>query len=41
MKRAGVAAVEVQVVFLLAVAGLRLSGHLPAGDATAVDERCG
>ena len=38
MRRGEVAAVKIEIVFLLAVIGQRLSGNLPSGDAATVGE---
>ncbi len=38
MRNSEVAAVKIEVVFLLAVIGQRLAGNLPSGDAAAVGE---
>ena len=38
MRRGKIAAMEIQVVFLLAVVGQRLARHLPARNASAISE---
>ena len=38
MRRGKISAVEIQIVFLFAVVGQRLSGNLPSRDATSIGE---